>query len=178
MNSSNPQPEPWLRGPVAGIPTPLQPLAHAFIAAGEDIERAVGGLTGDELWAQPGGIAPLGFHLAHLAGATDRLLTYARGKALSEGQREALVHERQIDETRPSVEELLGALGQAIRRALEELAATDESTLTRPRAVGRAQAPSSVLGLLSHAAEHAARHAGQIVTTSKLIRGSRTAASS
>jgi uncharacterized damage-inducible protein DinB len=65
-------------------------------------------------------------------------------------------------------------LSEAIRRALEELAATDESTLAQPRAVGRAQSPSTVLGLLFHAAEHASRHAGQVVTTSKLIRGLRT----
>ena len=37
-------PDPWLRGPVEGIPALLQPVAHALIAAGEDIERAVAGL--------------------------------------------------------------------------------------------------------------------------------------
>jgi hypothetical protein len=38
------------------------------------------------------------------------------------------------------------------------------------RQVGRAQLPSTVLGLLFHAAEHAQRHVGQLVTTSKVIR--------
>jgi uncharacterized damage-inducible protein DinB len=37
--------------------------------------------------------------------------------------------------------------------------------------VGRARLPTNVLGLLFHTAEHAARHAGQVVTTMKLVRG-------
>ncbi len=174
MSTAPTQPEPWLRGPLAGIPASLQPIAHAFLAAREDIERALTGLTLDELWAQPGGVASPGFHLAHLAGSTDRLLTYARGEALSPGQREALVRERAIGDTRPPAEELVAAFNLAISRALERLTATDERTLAEPRAVGRAQSPSTVLGLLFHAAEHAARHAGQIVTTAKMIRGLRT----
>ena len=36
--------------------------------------------------------------------------------------------------------------------------------------VGRAGLPSTVRGLLFHAAEHAQRHAGQIVTTAKIVR--------
>lgn len=117
-----------------------------------------------------GGVASLGFHLAHLAHSTDRLLTYARGEALSERQRADLARERAVDEVRPVAEELLTALHRSIDRGLEQLAATAESTLTLPRAVGRAQAASTVLGLLFHAAEHAARHAGQIVTTARLVR--------
>jgi hypothetical protein len=31
--------------------------------------------------------------------------------------------------------------------------------------------PSTVLGLIFHAAEHAQRHVGQIVATTKIIRG-------
>ncbi len=171
---TNPQPEPWLRGPIAGIPALLQPIAHAFIAAREDIERAVTGLTPDELWTQPGGVASPGFHLAHLAGSTDRLLTYARGEALSPVQREALGRERASGDTCPPAEELVAAFNAVIRRGLEMLEATDEGSLMEPRVVGRAQSPSTVLGLLSHAAEHAARHVGQVVTTAKLIRGLRT----
>ena len=140
MSTPPTPPDPWLRGPLAGIQAPLQPIAHAFIAAREDIERAVTGLTLDQLWAQPGGVASPGFHLAH----------------------------------RPPAEELVAAFNLAISRALERLAATAERTLTEPRAVGRAQSPSTVLGLLFHAAEHAARHAGQVVTTAKMIRGLRT----
>jgi uncharacterized damage-inducible protein DinB len=40
------------------------------------------------------------------------------------------------------------------------------------RGVGRAQLPSNVLGLLFHAAEHASRHTGQVVTTAKMLKAS------
>jgi uncharacterized damage-inducible protein DinB len=32
--------------------------------------------------------------------------------------------------------------------------------------------PSTVLGLLVHAAEHTSRHVGQLITTMKVVRGS------
>ena len=46
------------------------------------------------------------------------------------------------------------------------------TTLLEARAVGRARLPTTVLGLLFHAAEHSQRHAGQVVTTAKIVRGS------
>ena len=162
--------DPWLRGPVEGIPALLQPVAHALIAAGEDIERAVAGIAPEQLWARPVDVASVGFHIAHLAGSTDRLLTYARGEALSESQRASLTRERGVGEARPPLEDLLIALRETIRRGLDQLAATDVATLADSRAVGRA-ATSTVLGLLFHAADHAARHAGQVVTTAKVVRG-------
>lgn len=78
------QPEPWLRGPVDGIATGLQPVAHAFIAAREDVTAPLADVTPAQVWLQPGGAASIGFHLMHLAGATDRLLTYARGESLTD----------------------------------------------------------------------------------------------
>jgi hypothetical protein len=42
--------------------------------------------------------------------------------------------------------------------------------------VGRAGLPSTVIGLLFHLAEHAQRHAGQALTTAKIVRGTRTSA--
>lgn len=136
-------PEPWLRGPIPGIAPVLQPAAHAFVMAREDVEAAVSGLAEDQIWARPAGIASLGFHLAHLAGSTDRLLTYARGEALSDVQRAALARERAIADTRPTLKRLLAAWRASIDSALA----------------------------LFHAAEHAARHTGQVVTTARLVRG-------
>jgi uncharacterized damage-inducible protein DinB len=164
-------PEPWLRGPIPGIAPVLQPAAHAFVMAREDVEAAVSGLAEDQIWARPAGIASLGFHLAHLAGSTDRLLTYARGEALSDVQRAALARERTIADARPSLERLLADWRASIDSALAQLAATPERALGEPRLVGRAQLPSTLLGLLFHAAEHAARHTGQVVTTARLVRG-------
>jgi uncharacterized damage-inducible protein DinB len=46
---------------------------------------------------------------------------------------------------------------------------TPAEALSTPRAVGRANLPSSVIGLLFHAAEHATRHTGQLATTVKAM---------
>ena len=148
----------------------LQPPAHALIMAREDIDAALTGISEDQLWLRPNDVASLGFHLAHLAGSTDRLMTYARGEPLSDAQRAVLVRELRIGEIRPALEALLDDWHRTVTAALQQLAATPESTLQEPRLVGRAQLPSTGLGLLFHAAEHAARHTGQIVTTAKLVR--------
>jgi uncharacterized damage-inducible protein DinB len=148
----------------------LQPAAHAFVLALEDVERALDGLSDDEFWRQPGGITPLGFHVVHLSGSTDRLLTYARGEALSAEQRAAAGAERELVRTRPSLASSLDAWRGAVHAALDRLTATPDADLLKPIAVGRAQLPSTVLGAIFHAAEHAARHAGQVVTTAKVVR--------
>ncbi len=163
-------PGPWLRGPVEGISDALQPVAHAFIAAREDVVSPLAGLSAAQLWAQPGGAASIGFHLMHMAGSTDRLLTYARGAALTEQQKAAMAAEKTPPEPQPTAEELLKAWDAAVDRALKQIGETKDGELGTPRLVGRAQLPSTVGGLLFHAAEHAARHAGQIVTTAKVVR--------
>jgi uncharacterized damage-inducible protein DinB len=165
------QPEPWLRGRVEGISEALTPVAHAFIAAREDVIAPLAGLGAAQLWAQPGGVASIGFHLMHLAGATDRLLTYARGAALSDQQKAALGAEKNPPEPRPTADELLKAWDAAVERALKQIGETTDAELGTPRFIGRAQLPSTVRGLLFHAAEHATRHAGQIITTAKVVRG-------
>jgi hypothetical protein len=53
---------------------------------------------------------------------------------------------------------------------IEHLRTVDPATLTEPRAVGRARLPSTVVGLLVHAAEHAQRHVGQVVATARIVR--------
>jgi len=163
-------PEVWLRGPVSGVPAALQPVAHALLQAVEDAERLAADLEPDVLWTRPGGAASVGFHLRHMAGSLDRLMTYARGEPLSEAQRAALTEEQ--DHT-PDVEAaaLLARLRATVERALEQLRATDPKTLDDPRKVGRAALPSSVRGLLHHAGEHTGRHAGQVSTTIRIVRG-------
>ncbi len=162
-------PEAWLRGPVAAIPTPLQPVAHALIQAREELEGAVAGLGPETLWARPGGAASIGFHLRHMAGSLERLLTYARGEPLSDDQRAALRVEH--EESGGDVGDLLQALERSVEVALTQLRDTPEATLDDPRTVGRDRLPSSVRGLLHHAGEHTARHAGQVATTLRVLEG-------
>jgi len=138
--------------------------------AREDVTSALFGITAAELWLEPGGAASLGFHVAHLAGSTDRLFTYARGEALSSAQREALAREGTITTDRPPLEDLLRVWHDTVEAAITQLSSTPDDMLLQPRSVGRARLPSTVLGLLFHAAEHASRHTGQVVTTAKLIR--------
>ena len=156
-----------------GVPALLQPAAHALQMSIEDCEAAAGPLTTEDLWLSPGGVASVGFHLRHLAGSTDRLLTYARGAALDAGQRTALAAESTVGDPRPSAAQLLSAWRAGVESAIAQLAATPETTLTDHREVGRGKLPSTVLGLLFHAAEHASRHTGQVVTTARIVRADR-----
>ena len=165
------KPEPWLRGPVPESPTLLQPAAHAFLLALESVEAAVSGISDEHLWIKPGGAASIGFHLLHLVGSTDRLLTYARGDSLSDLQRAALAAEGKLSPPYPTLDQLLAGWRSGVETALGQLAATPEAGLKDARQVGRAKLPSTVLGLLFHASEHAQRHAGQIVTTAKIVQG-------
>lgn len=165
------QPEPWMRGPIPGIPLLLMPAAHALLMAREDLEHVLAGIAPDELWARPGGAASAGFHAMHMAGSLDRLYTYARGEQLSDEQLRVLEAESGPPDLAPSAAEVLGYVHAALDRALDQLRATDEATLLEPREVGRKRLPSNVIGLLFHGAEHTQRHFGQLVTTAKIVRG-------
>jgi uncharacterized damage-inducible protein DinB len=164
-------PEVWLRGPVAGVPALLQPVAHALLQCREELHATVAGLTTEQLWARPAGAASVGFHVRHAAGSLDRLFTYARGEPLSAGQRAALASEEEPDASPEAGRRLLEGLDLAIERAVAQLRATGEHTLLDRRGVGRAQLPSTVIGLLFHGAEHTQRHTGQAVTTAKILPG-------
>ncbi len=169
--SSVPNIEFWLRGPVDGVAPVLQPAAHAVLQAQEDVATHAPTLTVDELWRSRGRGASAGFHLLHLAGALDRLFTYARGEQLTEAQFAAMRGERRAEERDGIQDVLVAEFDAAVERALAQVRATDPATLLEPREVGRARLPSTVIGLLFHAAEHTQRHVGQLVTTSKIVRG-------
>jgi hypothetical protein len=128
-------------------------------------------ITETELWVRPGGVASIGFHLLHLSGSTDRLLTYSRGESLSSEQLAAMAAEKTVYEDRPSRDALVIRLSRTIDRALDYLRTLSPAALVEPRLVGRKQLPSTTLGLIFHAAEHASRHAGQIVTLGPIVRG-------
>lgn len=161
MSKTN-KPEVWLRGPLADMPALLQPVAHALLQAREEINELMDDFPDDKLWDKVAGMASVGFHLQHLAGVLDRLLTYAAGKALNETQLNYLVEEGKGNGT---VAGLVNAFNIQVDKAILQLNRTDEQTLTEVRGVGRAQIPSTVIGLLVHAAEHTMRHTGQLLVT-------------
>jgi hypothetical protein len=161
--------EVWLRGPVPGIQPLLQPAAHTLLQVGEDVIPIVEHLTPTELWARPGGAAAIGFHLAHLPGSLERLLTYSRGEALTPEQLARLAAERTVHDDRPELGQLLERFRAGLDKAIDYLRTVPEDALLTPREVGRKRLPSTTLGLIIHAAEHSARHAGQIVTLTKVV---------
>jgi hypothetical protein len=164
-------PEVWLRGPIERIDALLQPVAHSFLQVAEDIRSVVVPLSSKQIWFEPGGAASIGFHARHVAGSIDRLLTYARGETLSEVQRSALASEGKPGSPLPSGEELYAEVRHFVDAALAQLRETNPATLAKAREVGRAKLPSTIIGLIFHAAEHAQRHTGQIITTAKIVQG-------
>lgn len=161
----------WQRGPVAGYALEWQPAVHAILDVIEEVALVASDLTHTELWARPGGVASIGFHLVHLPGSTDRLFSYALGEALSDDQRAYLKSESiELDES-VSAAELVQRMTDKMQYSLSQLSRIPAGTFYDIRYVGRARLESTVWGLIFHAAEHASRHAGQIVTTAQVVRG-------
>jgi uncharacterized damage-inducible protein DinB len=69
---------------------------------------------------------------------------------------------------------LIKYFNRQVEDSIEQLKLTDEKTLNDFRGVGRAQLPSTVLGLLMHAAEHTMRHTGQLLVTVKILKQSQS----
>jgi uncharacterized damage-inducible protein DinB len=160
----------WQRGPVDGVPSALQPVAHILLQVRESVGEMVEGLTLDQWNARPAGVASAAFHVQHMAGVIDRLFTYARGESLNEHQFAGLRIERE-PLTADGVAPALKALDARVDAAVDELRTIDSVTLGDYRAVGRSGLPSTVIGCLVHGAEHAMRHVGQLSVTVRVVRG-------
>jgi uncharacterized damage-inducible protein DinB len=167
---TNKLPEVWLRGPLPNMPALLQPVAHALLQAREELNELMTGFPDDLLWEKPAGLASPGFHLQHLSGVLDRLYTYARAESLNQEQLNYLAVEGQPPANRLTGEDLVKRFNIQVDIALSQLQQTDEQTLTQIRGVGRAQVPSTVVGLYIHAAEHTMRHLGQLLVTVKVLK--------
>jgi uncharacterized damage-inducible protein DinB len=159
----------WLKGPVHSIPQLLQPVAHALLQAKEEINELMKDFDESLLWKQPSGIASVGFHLQHIPGVQDRLFTYAKREMLNEQQLQYLKNEGIQNDT-ITLSSLLKHLQQQTDISIQQLSATDQNTLTQAREVGRKKLPSTVMGLLFHAAEHSMRHTGQLSVTVRILK--------
>jgi DinB superfamily len=163
-------PEPWLRGTLGEVDAVRRQVLHALELAGEDVEQWCVGLSDAEMNARPFGLASVAFHLRHIVGSLDRLLTYAEGGTLSGVQMDALHGEMDSGASAEVVlAEVRAGLGDARRRVMM----ISPSSYEEARGVGRARLPSTVGGLLIHCAEHTQRHVGQVVTTAKVVMGLR-----
>jgi uncharacterized damage-inducible protein DinB len=166
-----PAPEPWLRGTLTDVPAVPRAVLHALELAKEDLLRWCGSLVDAELNARPAGIAPVAFHIRHIARSLDRLLTYAEGNQLSSDQIAQMKTEL---DTPAKHEELFAELDAALRTSVERIRASDVTRLNEPREVGKKKLPTTLGGLLVHVADHTQRHVGQAITTSKIVRAQRT----
>jgi uncharacterized damage-inducible protein DinB len=162
--SDREKPEPWLRGTLTEVPAVFRAVLHALELAKEDIARWCGELSDDQLNARPGGIAPVAFHVRHIARSVDRLLTYAEGRQLNKEQLAAFKTELNAGATRS---ELFAEFTGALDKSAARIRALISTPLDEPRRVGKRELPTTVGGLLVHVADHTQRHVGQAVTTAK-----------
>ena len=159
-------PEPWLRGTLTEVAAVQRAVVHALELAKEDIERWCTGLSEEQLNARPAGIAPVAFHIRHIARGLDRLLTYAEGGQLNSDQIAALKTELDAGVTK---QELFAEFAAAMESSAARVRAFDPARLDEPGKVGKRQLPTTLGGLLVHVADHTQRHVGQAVTTSKIV---------
>ncbi len=158
----------WLRGPIEGVPSLVQPIAHALLQAREEVNSLLKNFDENLLWSRPAGVAAAAFHLRHLAGVLDRLFTYAKGQSLTPKQLMVLQKEGQEDVSL-SLSNLLNSFNKQVDYSIEALKTIDETRLTHKAYVGRARLPSTIIGLLVHAAGHTMRHTGQLHVTVKVL---------
>jgi hypothetical protein len=159
--------EPWLRGTLTEVDTVRRGVLHALELAREDVTRWCGELTGEQLEARPLGLPSVGFQMRHMVRSLDRLLTYAEGQQLSDGQLASMKNEVDGQGRR---EELFAEFERGIKSAMERVRAIGPAGYEEVRGVGRKMLPTSVGGLLVHCADHTQRHVGQAVTTAKVVR--------
>jgi uncharacterized damage-inducible protein DinB len=160
-------PEPWLRGPISNVHPLIAPMLYAFQQAREDLATHTAGLTIEQIWATTHGLGSLGFHIRHIAGSTSRLITYLEGNQLSEHQ---LAELRTEPEPGASIQNLLAGMERSFEHAEAVVRALNPADLAAPREVGRKRLPTTVIGLLTHIAEHTQRHVGQAISAAKLAR--------
>jgi hypothetical protein len=156
-----------MRGIVPGIDPVVGHLLRASEQIREDIERAVAPLTVAQIWAAPHGMTPVGFHVKHLAGSTERLSTYLEGHQLSAGQLAALKAENAGNET---AEQLIAAVRAALNRYEELVRALTPEHFSDVREIGRKRLQTTAISLAIHIAEHGQRHVGQAISAAKLVR--------
>src|SRR6185437_6995145 len=130
------QPEPWLRGTLAELPAEQRAVLHALELAREDILRWCGSLSEQELAATPHGLPSVAFHLRHIVGSLDRLLTYADAGTLNDEQKRWMAGEMNEPVHK---DELFATWEEGMKSAEARIRAIDISRWQEPRGVGRKQ---------------------------------------
>ncbi len=158
--------EPWLQGTLTDLPVVQRALIHSLQMAQEDTAKWCSSLDDRELHARPFGLPSVAFQLRHIARSLDRFCTYAEGTPLNHRPTSSLASEMENNGTRESIFSELEASLENTRRRLDAIV---RQPLDTPIAIGRKRLPTTLAGLLVHAAEHTQRHVGQAITTAKVI---------
>ncbi|MFX0558224.1 DinB family protein [Maribacter sp. CXY002] len=159
----------WLRGPLAEIPDLLQPSAHALLQTNKELYLYTKDFPEELLWEKVGNRASVGFHMQHITGVLDRMLTYARQEDLSPKQLEFLLNEG-VPNNVIGISRLQDDFTRTLTKALDYFKTISEEDLKEKRTVGRKKLPTTVIGLLFHAAEHSQRHIGQLLVTVEMLK--------
>jgi uncharacterized damage-inducible protein DinB len=157
--------EPWLRGTLTEFDPLRGGVIHALWLASEDVARWCKGLSEEELAERPFALPPVAFQLRHMVRSLDRLLTYAEGGQLNERQLAALETEMELQ----SKDALFAEFEAGMHFAEDRVRKFPVESYGETRGVGRKMLPTTVGGLLVHCADHTQRHAGQAVTTAKVV---------
>jgi uncharacterized damage-inducible protein DinB len=157
-------PEPWLRGTITDVHPVIAQVLYSLQHTREDFEYFAEGLSDDQLWLQPHGLPSVGFHARHIVGSIERLLTYARGEQLSPEQLASLKSEAE------KIPNVVAWFRTQLNNFEKEIRKQEPANFAEHRKVGRKGLPTTVGGLLVHAAEHTQRHLGQAIVTAKLVR--------
>lgn len=158
--------EPWLSGTLTDLPVVQRAVLHSLQMAEEDTAKWCGALDDHELHARPFQLPSIAFQLRHIARSLDRFCSYAEGRPLTEQQLHALAAEMDPAGSRESIFE---ELKQNLETTRHRLDAIIRQPLDLPIKIGRKGLPTTLAGLLIHAAEHTQRHVGQAITTAKVI---------
>jgi DinB family protein len=160
--------EPWLSGTITGIHPVLAAVLYSFQHARQDLDQWTRGFSDEQMWRKVGDVAPVGFHIRHIAGSVNRLITYANNGSLDETQ---LKEMRSDQETKgQGREELFALLDRKLAHATEIVRGIDPSTLGDIREIGRKRVPVPLAVLLVHISEHTQRHVGEAIVTAKIVR--------
>lgn len=160
--------EPWLTGKLNQLHPIVAGLLYSFEHAQEELHKWTEGLTDEQLWRRSGEVAPVGFHIRHIAGSVDRLITYAAGRQLTDEQMAVLKGES--EPAGPVREELFALLDRRFKNAEDIARSLDPAAFETICEIGRKRTPVPLGVLLVHISEHTQRHVGAAIVTAKLVK--------
>jgi hypothetical protein len=158
--------EPWLRGTLSDVPMVQRALLHSLEMAQEDTAKWCRVLEDREMHVRPFNLPSVAFQLRHIARSLDRFCSYAEGAPLTRQQFKGLASEMDDSGTGDAI---FSELDESLNKTRRRLDAIVRQPPDLPVSIGRKALPTTLTGVLIHAAEHTQRHVGQAITTAKLV---------